>query len=202
MHEAYALSIMPKVLSWKPYSAYQFESALAGTEEDLIYGICLEIRADYGSNGTLISHVIADGNLYRLMSTYLSFAQKPQYTLEYIKARERHSKERVPGSCHVRHDQSVGKWHLRIQLDNEHLWYLSVFIRDDGSFEKYSLDKEAANDSHYEFVEEQKIRKSMYSVGDENKYFHEILIPYVQAFGGEALLNQIMPYVTEQFHFY
>lgn len=129
-------------------------------------------------------------------------AAKPQYTLDYIMAREGFSKERVPGAFHARHDQFTKKWHLQIQLDNEHLWYLSVFVRDDGSFEKYSLDEASANDSHYEFVEEQKIRKSMYSVGDENKYFHEILIPYVQAFGGEALLNQIMPYVTEQFHFY
>ena len=93
------------------------------------------------------------------------------------------------------------KWHLQIQLDNEHLWYLSVFIRDDGSFEKYSLDKEAANDSHYEFVEEQKIRKNLYFTGDENIYFHEVLIRYIQAHGGEALLSQIMPYVTAQFHF-
>ena len=109
--------------------------------------------------------------------------------------------ERVPGACRVRHDQFMKKWHLQIQLDTEHLWYLSVFVRDDGSFEKYSLDKEAANDSHYEFVEEQKIRKSLHVTDDENKYFHEVLIRYVQAYGGEALLSQIMPYVTEQFHF-
>ena len=96
----------------------------------------------------------------------------------------------------------MGKWHLRIQLDSEHLWYLSVFIRDDGSFEKYSLDKEAANDSHYEFADEQKIRKSLYVSGDENKYLHDILIRYVHAHGGEALLGRILPDVTEQFHFY
>ncbi len=201
MHEAYGLGFMSKVLSWKPYSAYQLESALTGTEEDLIHGICLEIRADYGSNGSLISHAIANGNLYRLMSTYLSFAQKPQYTLGYIMAREGHSEEGTPGACHVRHDQSMKKWHLQIQLDNEHLWYLSVFVRDDGSFEKYSLDKEAANDSHYEFVEEQAIRKNLYTSGDENKYLHEILIRYIQAYGGEILLGQITPFITAQFHF-
>lgn len=201
VHEAYALGFMPKVLSWKPCSAYQLESALTGAEEDLIHGICLEICADYGSKGSLISHAIADGNLYRLMSAYLSFVQKPQYTLGYIMAREGHSEERAPGACRVRHDQSMKKWCLQIQLDNEHLWYLSVFVRDDGSFEKYSLDEEAANDSHYEFVEEQNIRKKLYATGDENKYFHEILIRYVQAHGGNKLLSQIMPYVTEQFHF-
>lgn len=96
----------------------------------------------------------------------------------------------------------MGKWHLQIQLDNERLWYLSVFVRDDGSFEKYSLDKEAANDAHYEFVEEQNIRKSLYVSGDENKFFHEVLIRHVKEHSGEALRSQIMPYVTGQFHFY
>ena len=69
MREAY--DFMPQVLSWKPYSSYQLEAALTGTAEDLIFGICVEIRADYASNGTLISHAIADGNLYRLMAAYL-----------------------------------------------------------------------------------------------------------------------------------
>lgn len=201
MHEAYALGL-PKVLSWKPYDTYRFETTLTGTAEDLIYGICLEIRMDYASNGSLINDAIASGRLFHLIKALLSYSDKPRYTLDYIMAREGLPKERVPGAFQARHDQSMGKWCLRIQLDNDHLWYLSVFVRDDGSFEKYSLDKEAANDSHYEFVEEQKIRKSLYSIGDDRKYFHDILIPYVQAFGGEALLNQIMPYVTEQFHFY
>ena len=93
------------------------------------------------------------------------------------------------------------EWRLTIQLDNERLWYLSIFVRDNGSFEKYSLDEEAANDSHYEFVEEQAVRKNLYVSGDENQYFHEILIRYVQEHGGAALLSQIKPYVTTQFHF-
>lgn len=201
MKEAYALGFMPKVLSWKPYSAYQLESALAGTEEDLIHGICLEIRADYGCNGSLIYRAIADGNLYRLMRAYLLFDQKPQYTLGYIMEKEGNPEEITLGACHVRHDQFMKKWRLQIQLDNEQQWYLSVFVREDGSFENYSLDKEAANDSHYEFAEEQKIRKILYAPGDENKYFHEILVRYVQVHGGESLLSQIMPYVTKQFHF-
>ena len=96
----------------------------------------------------------------------------------------------------------MGKWYLRIQLDKTALWYLSVFVRDDGSFDKFSLDREAAEDSHYEFVEEQNIRKKLYAAGDENKYFHEILIRYVQAYGGASLRGQILPYVTAQFHYY
>lgn len=183
MHEADALGFMPKIFLWKPYSAYQLEDALTGDEGDLIHGICSEIRSDYGSYGFLISHAIADGNLYHLMSTYLSIAQRPQYTLEYIMAQE--SRPEIigrgrPGTCYARYDRSMGKWHLRIQLDKIALWFLSVFVRDDGSFDKFSLDREAAEDSHYEFVEEQNIRKKLYAAGDENKYFHEILIRYVQ----------------------
>ena len=56
------------------------------------------------------------------------------------------------------------KWRLRIQLDSKQLWFLSVFVRDDGRFEKYSLDKETANDSHYEFTNEQVIRKNIGSI--------------------------------------
>ena len=51
-------------------------------------------------------------------------------------------------------------------------------------------------------LKNRKSEKVCILIGDDRKYFHEILIPYVQAFGGEALLNQIMPYVTEQFHYY
>ncbi len=75
IREAY--DFMPQVLSWKPYSSYQLEAALAGTADDLIFGICVEIRADYASNGTLISHAIAGGNLYRLMAAYLSLTPSP-----------------------------------------------------------------------------------------------------------------------------
>lgn len=201
MKEAYNLGFMPEVMSWKPGSAYSVDTALNGTEADMIHGICSEIRGDYGCNGSLIYHSIANGNLYRLMNAFLFYVRKPQYTLEYIYKAKNLSKKRAPGACQVRYDQSLGKWHLHILLDDEQLWYLSVFIRDDGIFENYSLDKESANDSHYEFVEEQKIRKNLYISGDENKYFHEILIRYIQEHGGDSLLSQIMPYVTKQFHF-
>lgn len=201
MREAYKLGFMPEVLSWKPYSAYALEDALSGTEADLIHGICLEIRSDYGNNGSLITHAIANGNLYRLMQAYLYCVSKPQYNLDYVIAQKTRAEESVPGACWVRHDLSMKKWHLHIQLDNDKLWYLSVFICEDGSFEKFSLDKEAANDSHYEFIEEQKIRNSLYISGDENKYFHEVLIRYINEHGGEALKSQILPYVTGQFHF-
>lgn len=128
-------------------------------------------------------------------------ASKPEYNLDYVTAQKDRIEEKMPGACRVWHDQAMKKWRIHIQLDDDRVWYLSVFINDDGSFEKFSLDKEAANDSHYVFWEEQKIRDSMYVLGDENKYFHEILIRYINEYGGEALESQILPYVTEQFHF-
>ena len=200
MREAYAID-MQKVLSWKPFDCYRFESALTGTYEDLIYGICLEIRMDYASNGSLINNAIANGRLFRLIKALFSCSDKPRYTLDYIMAREGSSKEKIPGAFQVRYDQFMKYWHLKIQLDKERLWYLSVFVQDDGSFKNYTLDNEKAEDSHYEFVEEQAIRNSLYVSGDENKYFHEILIQYINKYGAEALRSHIMPYVTKQFHF-
>lgn len=224
MRDAVALGFMPLVLSRKPYTAYRLEAALAGTAWDLIHGICAEIQLNRESDA-LIRHAIADGNLYRLMDAYLSSAQDaapakasepaqpptpvpspvlayPQYTLEYIDAQKRHPEEKSPGGCRVRHDQSEHKWELQFQLDKEALWFLSVFVRDDGSFDSFWLDEEAADDSHYAFAEEQMIRARLHTAGDENRYFHEILIRFVERHGGGALLNLIRPYITDQLHFY
>lgn len=202
MREAYELGFMPEVLSWKPYSEYTLEAALNGTEIDLFYGICCEIRSDYVHNGSLVSHAIAEGNLYRLMGAFLSCARKPQYTLEYIKEQEKRTKETEESNCSVTYDQFTKKWRLKFQLDNEKLWYLSVFVCDDGSFDKFSLDKESACDSHFEFKDEQKIRNSLYVSGDESKYLHQIMRCCVKEHGGEMLRMRIMPYVTQQYHFY
>ena len=77
--EAYQLPFMDEVLHQKAYSDYKFESALNGTAEDLIHGIFVEIRSDYGSNGRLINRAIAEGNLYGLMKVYLSQVNKAEF---------------------------------------------------------------------------------------------------------------------------
>ena len=82
MKEAYALNIVsPAIIEHKPGYDYCLESALAGTKKDLIWAIAIEIRMDYGCNGSLVHRAIADGNLYRLMRAYLSPMQVPQYTI-------------------------------------------------------------------------------------------------------------------------
>ena len=46
------------------------------------------------------------------------------------------------------------------------------------------------------------IRARLYAAGDENRYFHEILIRFVERHGGGELLSLIEPYITNQLHFY
>ena len=90
---------------------------------------------------------------------------------------------------------------MRIQLDEEAEWFLSVFVLADGSFDRYSLDLELTSDSHYEFSDEEKVRQALYQPGDENRYFAEILIRYMAEHGGSRLLEKIRPFVTAQFHY-
>lgn len=201
MQEAYGLGFMPEILSWKPYAIYSLVEALKGTEADILHGICMEIRGDYNCKGSLIYSAIGEGRLYRLMCAFLSYGQRPKYTLEYVKAQKREPQAKTLGECWAWHDQSMRKWRLQIRLVEEQPWYLSVFVREDGSFEKYTLDKETAEDSHYEFTEEQKIRTALYQPGDEKLRFHEILIRYAKERGGNGLLNLIRPYITAQFHY-
>ena len=76
-----------------------------------------------------------------------------------------------------------------------------MFVSEDGDLKKYVLDYEGAADSHYEFTAEKAIREKLCAPGDEALYFHEILIRTVKEWGGNALLTQIMPFVTAQFHY-
>lgn len=256
MKEAYALGFLPKVLAWKPGSAYSLGSALCGTKADLLYGICMEIRADYGCNGALIYHAIASGSLYYLMNTLLHYEDKPEdpeltqkveksfskncnnktgtsfatklsklllkkedigkketssphpmisggqaYSLAYIQGYEGIKREHHAGARYAWHDKTLGEWRLTIQLDNQGIWFLSVFVKEDGRFEKYSLDYEMASDFHYEFRDEKGLRKKIYSSGDEKKYLAEVLIRYVQMNGGNALLSALHPFITAQYHY-
>ncbi|MGX8680291.1 MAG: hypothetical protein ACSW8B_02770 [bacterium] len=123
------------------------------------------------------------------------------YSLDYIKSQENCVMVRRPGGCSSQFDRSLNKWRMRIQLDEQGIWFLSVFVKTNGIFEKYSLDRELAEDSHYEFFDERSIREKLYLPGDENRYFADILIRYVAKHSGEQLLNIIYPYITAQFHF-
>lgn len=76
MKEAYAAydsRLLPTVIGWDLFHAYSYEKAISGSKEDIIYGICMEIRGDYGTNGSLIYHSIGSGSLYKLMDALLNF---------------------------------------------------------------------------------------------------------------------------------
>lgn len=123
------------------------------------------------------------------------------YTLNYLKSLEGKKREFKVGSRTVWHDRTCRQWRLTVQLEETRYWFLSVFIREDGTFSKFSLDYEAASDSHYEFENEAAIRDFVYRPGDEKLLLDEILIRYCAEFGGNAVLSLISPYVTAQFHY-
>ena len=123
------------------------------------------------------------------------------YSLAYIQGYEGEKREYHPGARYAWHDKALGEWKLTIQLDNQGIWFLSVFVKEDGRFEKYSLDYEMASDSHYEFRDEKGLRNAIYSSGDEKKYLAEVLIRYVQIHGGHALLSALHPFITARYHY-
>ena len=123
------------------------------------------------------------------------------YMLDYILSRNIRPAEQGPGARKLLFDESLHQWRLTVQLDQERLWFLSVFVGEDGGLKKFSLDYEGAADSHYEFTAEKAIRDKLYFPGDEKLYFHDILVRYVKEYGGNALLNQIMRHVTAQYHY-
>ena len=124
-----------------------------------------------------------------------------QYTPDYLLSLNIWPAEQGPGARKLRFDESLHQWQLTVQLDQERLWFLSVFVGEDGGLKNFSLDYEGAADSHYEFTAEKAIRDKLCVPGDEKLYFHDILVRYVKEYGGNALLNQIMPHVTAQYHY-
>lgn len=87
-------------------------------------------------------------------SSHPKISGGPAYSLPYIQGYEGVKRERRAGARRSRHDIISRKWGLTIQLDDQGIWFLSVFVNDDESFDKFSLDHEEASDSHYEFRDE------------------------------------------------
>lgn len=125
-----------------------------------------------------------------------------EYTLEYIQSLEGIEREKKVGGREAWHDTSLKQWRLRVQLEPKAYWFLSVLINDDGRFDTFFLDEEAADDSHYGFTNEKAIRKRLYQPGDERLLLDEILARYARENGGSALYwKLIRRYVTEQYHY-
>lgn len=99
------------------------------------------------------------------------------------------------------HDESMAKWRLTVRLYEERYWFLSVVFSENGEVEKYSLDYEGANDSHYVFTDEAGVRKLLYTYGDERKYLDEIFSRYIAENSGFALIEKISPFIKNRFYF-
>ena len=107
-----------------------------------------------------------------------------------------------PGSKSAYRDRSIGKTRMTIQLDNERLWFLSIFFDSrTGRLENYCLDCEAASDSHFEFKDENAVRKLLGQDGDNERYLDEIFIRYVSEKSGWELRKLIEPYITAHFYY-
>ena len=124
-----------------------------------------------------------------------------QYTIDAIKELADRAED---GTFELFDDRSLKKWRLIVKLDPARYWFLSVFVSYSGEVISYSLDHEAADDSHYIFVDEDGIRMLLYKDdGDEELYIHEIMLRYMKEHNddGDKLLARIWPYIIDQYHF-
>ena len=121
----------------------------------------------------------------------------PKYSLDYI--RNCDNEEMEAKGMQLFHDSILGHQRLIVCLENSRYWFLSVFIKDDGSSVKFSLDYEAADDSHYMFTDEDTVRRRIYKDGDEKLYLHDVFRRYIAETDGRTLLSKIP--VTETISF-
>ena len=119
------------------------------------------------------------------------------YSLDYIESLNIVHSQAVK----IEHDDILNHWRLTFQLEPQRYWFLSVFVNDNGKVAKYSLDYEAASDSHYEFSDAASIRKLLYKEHDDNLFLHEMFIRFVEEKDGFALLELIRPFITAEFHY-
>lgn len=116
------------------------------------------------------------------------FTQKGEneyYSLDYIESLSTSHSQAVK----IVHDDFLNHWRLTFQLEPQRYWFLSVFVNDNGKVAKYSLDYEAASDSHYEFSDAASIRKLLYKENDDILLLHEMFIRFVEEKDGFALLK-------------
>lgn len=128
-------------------------------------------------------------------------ADNSEYSIEVIKSFENLERKRVQGERFSRFDKSIDKWRLTVQLDKTGIWFLTAFVGFDGKLENYSLDRETADDSHYEFCDEYSIRKIVSLPEEAKGDFADLLIRYVNQYGEKSMFDVILPFVTKQYHY-
>lgn len=148
--------------------------------------------AQYMKNRDLLKACLRLEDLKQNLIQYKKDNEFKKYTSIYVQTLQLNY-----GRNNVYYDYGLRCWRARIPLHPKQNVYLSVFVYDDTSIMKFSLDIELDHDVHYQFYNEKELRKQIYQQGDEDKYLHEILVRYEPS----VLKNIIKPFVTDVFSF-
>ena len=124
------------------------------------------------------------------------------HTIDEARELPEQTQGRFVGNKTVYYDKSLGRTRIIIQLDNNRLWFLQIFF--DNTTEallKYDLDYEGTYESHFEFKNEDAIRKKIYQPGDEEKYLEDLFIRFIEEHSGDELQALVKPYTTAQYYY-
>ncbi len=112
----------------------------------------------------------------------------------------------TPGSYTISYDRTLKKYRKTILLEKTRYFFLSLFYLQDGTFEKYCFDIEAANDSHYEFGFQGEERLRHFLSANKDIPLSEVLIKAFDDIGDDdnskaKLLSFISDISSMQFHY-
>lgn len=162
----------------KRYAKYITEEIMMFSKKDIAARIIAEVAQDYASSGYVIREAIGKGKLYRLMQAY---------------AKADHTNKST------RYESDTDGMNKVTQLDLNKIWFLTTYYDKNKKVRMYSLDKETADDSHYEFRDAESIRAVLKDTSDRT--FEECIRKYTLENGGEKTLSLIYPYIVAQFHY-
>ncbi|MCM1060266.1 MAG: FHA domain-containing protein [Eubacterium sp.] len=119
---------------------------------------------------------------------------------------ESHKDNNTPGSYEISYDRTLKKYCKTILLEKTRYFFLSMFYSQNGTFENYSFDIEAANDSHYEFGLQGEEKLKHFLSADTNISLSKVLIKAFDDIGNDnsakaKLLLFIKDISSMQFHY-
>ena len=162
----------------KHYDKYIIEEIMMFSKKDIAARIVAEVARVDAKSGYLMQEAIGKGKLYHLMMAYAKASGTNQSTK------------------YESHPEGMRKI---TQLDLKRIWFLTTYYDKNKKVRKYSLDKETADDSHYEFTDAESICAKIND--DSDRTFEECLRKYTLENTGEKTLSLIYPYIVAQFHY-
>lgn len=145
--------------------------------------------AEYMKNRVLLKLCLRLDDLARATMT----KEAPRrYSLSYLKALKQDWEamhEEGIGSRRVEHQEEVGKWCLKVQLDEDGKWFLRVAFKENGTFEKYTIEG-PEKELRYDFTEETVFRENKsFGIWLESEYLllDQILTIHIKSKGTEVL---------------